>query len=89
LATPPTWISRSKPSGQASGRGSRRASADLGKAHRFARDVEAGMVYVNSYKNGDMQFPFGGWKHSGNGRDKCFDALVSYTQTKGVWTTIG
>jgi gamma-glutamyl-gamma-aminobutyraldehyde dehydrogenase len=64
-------------------------TADLGVAHRFARDVEAGMVYINSYMNGDMQFPFGGWKQSGNGRDKCLDALVSYTQTKSVWTTIG
>jgi acyl-CoA reductase-like NAD-dependent aldehyde dehydrogenase len=64
-------------------------TSDLGKAHRFARDVEAGMVYLNSYMNGDMQFPFGGWKQSGNGRDKCFDALVSYTQTKSVWASIG
>lgn len=62
---------------------------DLGQAHRFARDVEAGMVYVNSYMNGDMQMPFGGWKQSGNGRDKCMDAILSYTQTKGVWVTIG
>lgn len=62
---------------------------DLGKAHRFARDVEAGMVYINSYMNGDMQLPFGGWKESGNGRDKCMDALASYMQTKGVWATIG
>ena len=64
-------------------------TADLGRAHRFARDVEAGMVYINSYMEGDMQFPFGGWKESGNGRDKCFDALVAYTQTKSVWVSIG
>jgi len=64
-------------------------TSDLGKAHRFARDVEAGMVYVNSYMNGDMQMPFGGWKESGNGRDKCMDAILSYTQSKGVWVTIG
>ncbi|MDX3929817.1 MAG: aldehyde dehydrogenase [Shinella sp.] len=64
-------------------------TSDLGKAHRFARDVEAGMVYVNSYMNGDMQLPFGGWKESGNGRDKCMDAITSYTQSKGVWVTIG
>ena len=64
-------------------------TSDLGKAHRFARDVEAGMVYVNSYMNGDMQLPFGGWKESGNGRDKCIDAILSYTQSKGVWVTIG
>jgi gamma-glutamyl-gamma-aminobutyraldehyde dehydrogenase len=64
-------------------------TSDLGKAHRFARDVEAGMVYVNSFMNGDMQMPFGGWKESGNGRDKCMDAILSYTQSKGVWVTIG
>lgn len=64
-------------------------TSDLGKAHRFARDVEAGMIYVNSYMNGDMQLPFGGWKESGNGRDKCMDAILSYTQSKGVWVTIG
>jgi len=64
-------------------------TSDLGKAHRFARDVEAGMVYVNSYMNGDMQLPFGGWKESGNGRDKCMDALLAYTASKGVWMTIG
>lgn len=63
-------------------------TSDLGMAHRFARDLEAGMVYINSYMNGDMQFPFGGWKQSGNGRDKCMDALLSYTQTKSVWVTI-
>lgn len=62
---------------------------DLGKAHRFARDAEAGMVYVNSYMTGDMQLPFGGWKESGNGRDKCVDAILSCTQTKGVWMSIG
>jgi acyl-CoA reductase-like NAD-dependent aldehyde dehydrogenase len=38
--------------------------------------------------NGHMQFPFGGWKESGNGRDKCMDAFVYYTQTKSVWATI-
>lgn len=64
-------------------------TSDLGTAHRFARDIEAGMVYVNSYMNGDMQLPFGGWKESGNGRDKCMDAILSYTQSKGVWVTIG
>lgn len=63
-------------------------TSDLNIAHRFARDVEAGMIYINSYMNGDMQFPFGGWKQSGNGRDKCMDALLSYLQTKSVWATI-
>lgn len=61
---------------------------DVDKALRFARDVECGMVYVNSYMDGDMQMPFGGWKESGNGRDKCMEAIVSYTQSKGVWITL-
>jgi len=61
---------------------------DVDKALRFARDVESGMVYVNSYMDGDMQMPFGGWKESGNGRDKCMEAIVSYTQSKGVWITL-
>ena len=64
-------------------------TSKLETAHRFARDVEAGMVYVNTYMTGDMQLPFGGWKESGNGRDKCLDAIVSYTQTKGVWISLG
>jgi gamma-glutamyl-gamma-aminobutyraldehyde dehydrogenase len=33
--------------------------------------------------------PFGGWEESGNGRDKCMDAILSYAQSKGVWVTIG
>ncbi|MEN2976539.1 aldehyde dehydrogenase family protein (plasmid) [Tistrella bauzanensis] len=62
---------------------------DLGKAHRFAAGVECGMVWVNGYMNGDMTQPWGGWKQTGNGRDKCFDAIVAHTQTKSVWVTLG
>ena len=62
---------------------------DLTKAHRFAAGVECGMVWINGYMNGDMTQPWGGWKQTGNGRDKCFEAVVAHTQTKSVWVTLG
>ena len=43
------------------------------------------MVWVNSYEDGDMTQPFGGYKQSGHARDKCLDSLKSYTQGKSVW----
>ena len=46
------------------------------------------MVWVNGYMNGDMSQPWGGWKQSGQGRDKCMDALLENTQTKSVWVTL-
>lgn len=58
---------------------------DFRKAHRFAREVESGTVYVNSYDEGDMTQPFGGYKQSGNAKDKCFESLLAYTQSKAVW----
>ncbi|WP_449220932.1 aldehyde dehydrogenase family protein [Tistrella mobilis] len=62
---------------------------DLTKAHRFAAGVECGMVWINGYMNGDMTQPWGGWKQTGNGRDKCFEAVLAHTQTKSVWVTLG
>lgn len=62
---------------------------NLTHAHRLARDLECGMVWVNGYMNGDMSQPWGGWKQSGQGRDKCLDALLENTQTKSVWITLG
>jgi gamma-glutamyl-gamma-aminobutyraldehyde dehydrogenase len=62
---------------------------DIGKAHRFARDIEAGVVWVNCFDHGDMTSIWGGFKQSGNGRDKCLEALTQYTQTKSVWVNLG
>jgi acyl-CoA reductase-like NAD-dependent aldehyde dehydrogenase len=62
---------------------------DLSKAHRFARDVESGMVWVNTYFDQDPTAPWGGVKQSGNGRDKCLEALAHYSQTKSVWMALG
>jgi acyl-CoA reductase-like NAD-dependent aldehyde dehydrogenase len=62
---------------------------DLNVAHQTARDLEAGVIWVNCFDNGDMTQPFGGYKQSGQGRDKCLESLISYTQTKSVWINLG
>ncbi|MGN8154895.1 aldehyde dehydrogenase [Agrobacterium sp. 22094] len=62
---------------------------DISKAHIFARDIEAGVVWVNCFDHGDMTSIWGGYKQTGNGRDKCLEALTQYTQTKSVWINLG
>ncbi|MBL8574445.1 MAG: aldehyde dehydrogenase [Hyphomicrobiaceae bacterium] len=62
---------------------------DISRAHRFARDIEAGVVWINCFDHGDATQPWGGYKQSGNGRDKCLEALTQYTQTKSVWLHLG
>lgn len=64
-------------------------TTDLNAAHRMAREVEAGTVWVNCFDEGDMTQPFGGYKQSGNARDKCFDSVVSYSQSKSTWVKLG
>ncbi|MBR8221483.1 aldehyde dehydrogenase [Burkholderia ambifaria] len=61
-------------------------SADLATAHTVARRLRAGTVWVNCYGDGgdDMNFPFGGYKQSGNGRDKSLHALDKYTELKST-----
>ena len=58
---------------------------DLKKAHRFVGALEAGVVWVNCFGDGDMTQPFGGYKQSGNSRDKHMMSLMSYTQSKSAW----
>ena len=43
------------------------------------------MVWINCFDEGDMTSIWGGFKQSGSGRDKCFEALLHHTQTKSVW----
>ncbi|WP_028535166.1 aldehyde dehydrogenase [Paludibacterium yongneupense] len=58
-------------------------TADLSTAHRVSRRLRAGTVWVNCYdEGGDMNLPFGGFKQSGNGRDKSLHALDKYTELK-------
>ena len=55
---------------------------ELNRAHRFARALRAGTVYVNCYDRGDLSLPFGGFKQTGGGRDLSVHALDNYTQVK-------
>jgi aldehyde dehydrogenase (NAD+) len=57
---------------------------DVRRAHRAARRLEAGNVYVNKWFGDTNQTPFGGYKDSGVGREKGLEALDSYLQTKNV-----
>ena len=63
-------------------------TADLSKAHRTAKALRAGSVWVNQYDGGDMTAPFGGFKQSGNGRDKSLHAFDKYTELKATWIKI-
>ncbi len=58
---------------------------DIDKAFKLVKGIEAGVVWVNTFDAGDFTQPFGGYKQSGNARDKCIDSFKSYTQTKSVW----
>ncbi len=58
---------------------------DIKKAHRVARALKAGTVWVNTYNQFDCTAPFGGYKQSGFGRELGKEALELYTQVKTVW----
>jgi acyl-CoA reductase-like NAD-dependent aldehyde dehydrogenase len=60
-------------------------SSDLNRAHRVARRLRAGTVHVNQYDEDDITVPFGGYKQSGNGRDKSLHAFDKYTELKTTW----
>ncbi|SDR34736.1 gamma-glutamyl-gamma-aminobutyraldehyde dehydrogenase [Paraburkholderia fungorum] len=60
-------------------------TSNLTTAHDVSRKLRAGTVWVNCYdEGGDMNFPFGGYKQSGNGRDKSLHALEKYTELKST-----
>ena len=61
---------------------------DLSRAHRMSRRLKAGSVFVNNYNDGDMTVPFGGYKQSGNGRDKSLHALEKFTELKIIWISL-
>ncbi|HSI61310.1 MAG TPA: aldehyde dehydrogenase [Ideonella sp.] len=60
-------------------------SHNINRAHRVARALRAGTVHVNSYDEDDVTVPFGGYKQSGNGRDKSLHAFDKYTELKTTW----
>jgi acyl-CoA reductase-like NAD-dependent aldehyde dehydrogenase len=63
-------------------------SADLNTAHRAARALRAGVVWVNTFDAGDVMTPFGGFKASGYGRDRSIHALDAYSALKTTWINL-
>jgi aldehyde dehydrogenase (NAD+)/phenylacetaldehyde dehydrogenase len=61
---------------------------DIKKAHYIARKLQAGTVWINTYNVYDTAAPFGGYKHSGFGREMSAHALEHYTQIKSVWVDL-
>src|SRR5262249_48449083 len=58
---------------------------DVSKAHRLAKAIRAGSVWVNCYQAMDPAVPFGGYKMSGNGRESGLRHLDEYLNVKAVW----
>jgi acyl-CoA reductase-like NAD-dependent aldehyde dehydrogenase len=61
---------------------------DVARAHRMARALSAGTVWINLWNGFDSAAPFGGMKQSGWGREMGQHALELYTQTKAVWVQL-
>lgn len=61
---------------------------DISKAHRFARSVRAGTVWINCYQAMDPAVPFGGYKMSGYGRESGKQHVDEYLNVKAVWTRL-
>lgn len=62
---------------------------DFSAAHRLARDIDAGQVFINEYFAGGIEVPFGGNRMSGFGREKGLAALEAYSRVKSVTARIG
>ena len=62
---------------------------DMGRAIRMAEKLQAGTVWVNTYRAVSFMAPFGGYKDSGLGRESGIDAIREYLQTKSVWINTG
>jgi aldehyde dehydrogenase (NAD+) len=60
-------------------------TADLGRAHRVAHQLDAGMVFINRYGCYDFASPFGGFKQSGWGKEMALHSLAAYTRLKSIW----
>ena len=71
------------------GLGSAVFTENLTKAHRVARAIEAGMVWINSSNDADYRIPFGGVKQSGIGRELGEAGLAAYTNAKAVHVNMG
>jgi aldehyde dehydrogenase (NAD+) len=74
--------------GTAYGLGGGLWTTDLSRAHKVARELRAGMVWVNSYKRVNPGSPFGGIGVSGYGREMGFEAMREYTEPKATWINV-
>jgi acyl-CoA reductase-like NAD-dependent aldehyde dehydrogenase len=61
---------------------------DLQRAHRVAREMASGMVWINCYKRVNPGSPFGGVRSSGYGREMGFEAMQEYTEAASVWVNV-
>lgn len=61
---------------------------NIKRAHRMARVIEAGTVWINTYRALTYNSPFGGYKSSGIGRENGLQAIEEYLQTKSVWVEL-
>ncbi|AON53740.1 aldehyde dehydrogenase family protein [Herbaspirillum seropedicae] len=61
---------------------------DLNRAHKMAREMKSGMVWINCYKRVNPGSPFGGVGKSGYGREMGFEVMREYTQAKSVWVNV-
>ena len=62
---------------------------DIGRAMRMSEKLQAGTVWINTYRAVSFMAPFGGYKDSGLGRENGIDAVREYLQTKSVWINAG
>jgi acyl-CoA reductase-like NAD-dependent aldehyde dehydrogenase len=61
---------------------------DVGRAHRLARRLQAGTIWINAYNMLAPESPFGGYKQSGYGRELGRHGIDLYTQVKSVWVSL-
>ncbi|MES2631878.1 MAG: aldehyde dehydrogenase [Pseudomonadota bacterium] len=64
-------------------------TSDIGRALRMSERIQAGTVWVNTYRAGSFMSPFGGYKDSGLGRENGIDAVREFLQVKSVWINSG
>ena len=63
-------------------------AATWSRAHRFAKAIKAGVIWINTFNMFNAASPFGGYKQSGYGREMGKHALDLYTQIKSVWVDL-
>ena len=63
-------------------------TSDIKRAHRFAADIKAGLLWINAHGIPDPSVPFGGYKQSGWGRELGWEGIEQYTELKSVITAL-